>query len=40
VLFAVGYRWASYTNFNPLAAALTLTVFGVVLVALAIPLGG
>jgi len=40
ILFWVGYRWASYTSFHPLKFGLTLTVLGIVLVLLAIPLGG
>jgi len=40
MLFAVGYRWAGYTNFKPLRAALTVTVIGVAMVLIAIPLGG
>ena len=40
MLFWVGYRWASYTSFNPLRFGLGLTVLGVILVLIAIPLGG
>jgi len=40
MLFWVGYRWASYTSFNPLRFGFGLTVLGVILVVIAIPLGG
>jgi VIT1/CCC1 family predicted Fe2+/Mn2+ transporter len=40
VLFYVGYRWGAYTSFNPWRAAVAVTSIGVVLVAIAIALGG
>jgi hypothetical protein len=40
VLFWVGYRWASYTSFNPLRFGVALTALAVVLVLIAILLGG
>jgi hypothetical protein len=40
VLFWVGYRWASYTSFNPLRFGLALTSVAIVMVLIAIPLGG
>jgi hypothetical protein len=40
VLFFVGYRWAQYTSFRPLAAAFVVVGLGVVLVSIAIALGG
>lgn len=40
MMFWVGYRWAGYTSLNRLAAALSLTAFGILLVLIAIPLGG
>jgi hypothetical protein len=40
MLFWVGYHWASYTNFNPRRFAMALTALGLVLVMLAILLGG
>jgi VIT1/CCC1 family predicted Fe2+/Mn2+ transporter len=40
LLFIVGYRWARHTNANPWLAGLAVTALGVVLVAIAIPLGG
>jgi len=40
LLFLVGYRWAHHTEANPWLAGLAVTALGVVLVALAIPLGG
>lgn len=39
-LFVVGYRWALHTNTNPWLAGLGVMAIGVVLVAIAIPLGG
>jgi VIT1/CCC1 family predicted Fe2+/Mn2+ transporter len=40
VLFWVGYKWAGYTTIKPWVAASSLTGLGILLVALAIPLGG
>jgi len=40
ILFYAGYRWAGYTSFNPWRAAIVVTSIGVVLVAVAIALGG
>lgn len=40
LLFAVGYRWANYTSLNPWVFGSGLMLLGVVLVAIAIPLGG
>jgi hypothetical protein len=40
VLFIVGYRWAKYTDLNPWLSGFVLMAFGVLLVAIAIPLGG
>ena len=40
VLFYAGYRWAGYTSFNPWRAGVIVTSIGVVLVAVAIALGG
>jgi VIT1/CCC1 family predicted Fe2+/Mn2+ transporter len=40
MLFFVGYRWARYTSINPWLFASGLTLLGVVLVLMAIPLGG
>jgi VIT1/CCC1 family predicted Fe2+/Mn2+ transporter len=40
LLFIVGHRWARYTNANPWLAGFGVMMLGVVLVAIAIPLGG
>ena len=40
VLFYVGYRWAKYTNFRPLVAALVVVGLSIALVSIAIALGG
>jgi hypothetical protein len=40
MLFWIGYRWASYTNFKPLRFGLALTGLAVAMVLIAIPLGG
>jgi len=40
MLFWVGYHWASYTSFKPLRFAMALTVLALVLVLIAILLGG
>jgi VIT1/CCC1 family predicted Fe2+/Mn2+ transporter len=40
LLFVTGYRWAQYTALRPWLTGLTLMVVGVVLVAIAIALGG
>ena len=40
MLFWVGYRWAGYTSFNQLRFGIGLTVLGIVLVLIAILLGG
>ena len=39
-LFFVGYHWAKYVDANPWLAGLGLTILGLVLVAVAIALGG
>src|SRR5262245_25905042 len=39
-LFWVGYRWASYTTLEPKLAGSLLTMFGLVLVLIAMALGG
>lgn len=39
-LFMIGYRWAGYTSINPWRAAVALTLFGGLMVAAAIALGG
>jgi hypothetical protein len=40
VLFYVGYRWAQYTSFRPLVSAFVVVGGGIVLVSIAIALGG
>jgi hypothetical protein len=40
LLFLVGYRWAGYTHATPWKAGLGIMLIGVVLVAVAIALGG
>lgn len=40
LLFVTGYRWAGYTALSPWRTGLALTVTGIVLVGLAIVLGG
>jgi len=40
VLFYVGYRWAQYTSFRPLISAFVVVGVGIVLVSIAIALGG
>ena len=40
VLFYSGFRWGQYTGSNPWKTGLTLVGVGVVLVAIAIPVGG
>lgn len=40
MLFTLGYRWAEYAGGKPLTAGLFLTVIGIVVVLIAIPLGG
>jgi VIT1/CCC1 family predicted Fe2+/Mn2+ transporter len=40
VLFYFGYRWAQYTSFRPLVAALVVVGGSVALVSIAIALGG
>jgi hypothetical protein len=40
MLFLVGWRWAGYTILRPWVAGLSLLLAGVILVALAIALGG
>lgn len=40
LLFVTGYRWAGYTALNPWRTGLALMVTGIVLVCLAIALGG
>jgi VIT1/CCC1 family predicted Fe2+/Mn2+ transporter len=40
VLFRAGYNWGTYTGFSPWRTGLTLVGVGVLMVAIAIPLGG
>ena len=40
LLFYVGWRWARHTLAKPWLAGLTFLLVGLLLVALAIPLGG
>jgi VIT1/CCC1 family predicted Fe2+/Mn2+ transporter len=40
MLFFVGFRWAKYVHANPWKIGLSLAAFGVVIVLIAIPLGG
>lgn len=40
LFFVIGYRWATYTSIPPWKAATRLTLFGAVMVAAAIALGG
>lgn len=40
LFFVIGWRWARYTSIPPWRAATVLTLFGVVMVATAIALGG
>jgi hypothetical protein len=40
LFFVIGYRWALYTSINPWRAAISLTLFGIFMVAAAIALGG
>jgi uncharacterized membrane protein YfcA len=40
VLFIVGYHWGKYTGANPWKTGLLLTTVAVVMVLIAIPLGG
>ena len=40
LLFLVGYRWARFTDASPWRVAFGLTSIGLVLVAIAIALGG
>lgn len=40
MLFWVGYTWARHTSFHPLRFGILLTLLGIVLVLIAIPLGG
>jgi hypothetical protein len=40
LFFVIGYRWARYTSINPWRAAIGITLFGTVMVAAAIALGG
>jgi VIT1/CCC1 family predicted Fe2+/Mn2+ transporter len=40
LLFVVGFRWARYVDLGPWRAGLTLSALGVLLVAVAIALGG
>jgi VIT1/CCC1 family predicted Fe2+/Mn2+ transporter len=40
LLFLVGFRWARYVDLGPWRAGLTLAALGVLLVAVAIALGG
>jgi VIT1/CCC1 family predicted Fe2+/Mn2+ transporter len=40
LFFIIGYLWAGYTSINPWRAAISLTLFGIAMVATAIALGG
>lgn len=40
MLFLMGYRWAQYAGGKPLRTGLLLAILGVVMVLVAIPLGG
>jgi len=40
LLFVTGYRWARYTNLRPWRTGLTLMVGGIIMVAIAVALGG
>ena len=40
VLFLAGYRWGKYTGANPWKTGLLLFGAGVIMIAVAIPLGG
>ena len=40
MLFGMGYRWGRYAGGKPLLTGLMLLILGVVMVAVAIPLGG
>lgn len=40
MMFIVGYRWAKYADANPLRTGLWLALIGVVLVLIAVALGG
>lgn len=40
MLFILGYRWGLYTGANPLKVGALLVVAGVLLMAIAVPLGG
>jgi hypothetical protein len=40
LFFVIGYLWAGYTTVNRWWAAISLTLFGIAMVATAIALGG
>lgn len=40
ILFILGYRWGNYTGSNPWKTGVLLFIAGVILMAIAIPLGG
>jgi VIT1/CCC1 family predicted Fe2+/Mn2+ transporter len=40
ILFILGYRWGRYTGANPWKFGALLVLAGVLLMAIAIPLGG
>ncbi len=40
LLFVIGFRWAGYTTINPWRAGIVMCLFGSLLVAVAIALGG
>ncbi len=40
MLFFLGYRWGNYTGSNPWKTGVLLFIAGVILMAIAIPLGG
>jgi VIT1/CCC1 family predicted Fe2+/Mn2+ transporter len=40
MLFILGYRWGRYTGANPPKIGLLLVLAGVLLMTIAIPLGG
>ena len=40
LLFVIGYHWAGYTTINPWRAGFSMLLFGGLLVAVAVALGG
>lgn len=38
-MFVVGYRWAKYTNANPLKTGVSMALIGLALVLIAVALG-